>query len=110
MTCRHHPPGSYAAGRGHIQGFAGRKRFAEKNALPCLRLSAIQADDVRQEEKRCGKRAMGVVRTTDGIAAGGTIVRPRKRSARTRTPGRSWIFWPENNRAGLAEGRADGLQ
>ena len=57
---------------------ASRTRFAEKYHLPFILLSdpdlvAIQAYDVWQEKKMCGKVGMGVVRTTFIIDEEGNI-------------------------------------
>lgn len=57
---------------------ASHQKFAEKHSLPFILLSdpeltAIQAYDVWQEKKMCGKTSMGVVRTTYVIDADGVI-------------------------------------
>ena len=57
---------------------ASHVRFAEKYNLPFVLLSdpeltAIQAYDVWQEKKMCGKTSMGVVRTTYIIDEAGVI-------------------------------------
>ncbi len=54
------------------------RKFAEKHSLPFILLSdpelyAIQAYDVWQEKKLCGKVGMGVVRTTYIIDENGII-------------------------------------
>ena len=59
---------------------ASHKKFEEKYHLgfPLLsdpELSAIQAYDVWQEKKTCGKVSMGVVRTTYLIDENGVIVK-----------------------------------
>ena len=59
---------------------ASHVRFAEKYNLPFVLLSdpelqAIQAYDVWQEKKMCGKVSMGVVRTTYLIDENGVIIR-----------------------------------
>lgn len=57
---------------------ASHKKFAEKYSLPQILLSdpqlkAIQAYDVWQKKKMCGKVSMGVVRTTFIIDENGVI-------------------------------------
>lgn len=57
---------------------ASHQKFAEKHGLPFILLSdpeltAIQAYDVWQEKKMCGKVGMGVVRTTYIIDENGVI-------------------------------------
>ena len=57
---------------------ASHLKFAQKYELPFVLLSdpelqAIQAYDVWQEKKMCGKVSMGVVRTTYLIDADGVI-------------------------------------
>lgn len=57
---------------------ASHQRFAAKHELPFILLSdpdlaAIQAYDVWQEKKMCGKVSMGVVRSTYIIGADGNI-------------------------------------
>lgn len=57
---------------------ASHQKFAEKHGLPFIllsdpELSAIQAYDVWQEKKMCGKVGMGVVRTTYIIDENGVI-------------------------------------
>ncbi|MGN0484483.1 MAG: peroxiredoxin [Lachnospiraceae bacterium] len=59
---------------------ASHKKFEEKNDLKFTLLSdpeltAIQAYDVWQEKKTCGKISMGVVRTTYLIDENGIIVK-----------------------------------
>lgn len=59
---------------------ASHKRFEEKynlgfTLLSDPELSAIQAYDVWQEKKTCGKVTMGVVRTTYLIDENGVIVK-----------------------------------
>ena len=59
---------------------ASHVKFAEKYNLPFVLLSdpelqAIQAYDVWQEKKMCGKVSMGVVRTTFIIDEEGKIAR-----------------------------------
>ena len=59
---------------------ASHLKFAQKYALPFVLLSdpelqAIQAYDVWQEKKTCGKVSMGVVRTTYLIDENGVIVK-----------------------------------
>lgn len=57
---------------------ASHIKFAEKHNLPFIlladpELKAIQAYDVWQEKKMCGKTSMGVVRTTYLIDENGSI-------------------------------------
>lgn len=57
---------------------ASHMKFAEKHNLPFIlladpELKAIQAYDVWQEKKMCGKTSMGVVRTTYLIDENGSI-------------------------------------
>lgn len=59
---------------------ASHRKFADKHELPFILLSdpelqAIQAYDVWQEKKMCGKVSMGVVRTTYVINEEGVIER-----------------------------------
>lgn len=59
---------------------ASHKKFEEKYGLPFMllsdtELSCIQAYDVWQEKKSCGKTSMGVVRTAYLIDEEGTIVK-----------------------------------
>ena len=59
---------------------ASHKKFQEKYGLPFTllsdpELSAIQAYDVWQEKNMCGKKTMGVVRTTYLIDEQGMIIK-----------------------------------